>query len=379
MRGEPGPILIVDDRAVDRRLLRTLLEHRGHRVVEAGDGVEALEQVRRQRPALVLSDILLPRVGGYELTRRLRADPETADMAIVLCSAHFERGEADGLAASLDVTAVLPKPFEPEDLYRIVESCLGRPVVASPSTADPAVSPQLVELLTGKLFDKVQQLELLSGDRQALLRALVRSQEDERRRVAEKLHDDAVQVVFAAVFMLEALNRRGLAPEHAAVVDEITTGLAGAGDRLRRLMLDLQPPSAGGQTLGQVLTRAAERAAAAGGFDTEVKDSLVSDPSTEQFTVAYRIAQDALANVVDHAHATHVTVVLADRDGGVAVRVEDDGVGCPPEQVGRRPGLGLTAMRERAELAGGWWRLDSAPPRRGTVVDYWLPLDGQTG
>jgi signal transduction histidine kinase len=377
MSGTSGPILVVDDRAVDRRLLRTLLEHRGYRVVEASDGDEALSLIRKDRFALVVSDILLPRVGGYELARRLRAGGATANLPIVLCSAHFTPREADGVAAALDVTAVLAKPFEPEDLYRIVESCLGKaadvpPAPPRPLTPTP-VPPELVELLAEKLFDKVQQLELLSGDRQALLGALVRAQEEERRRIAGELHDDAVQVMFGAVLMLQALNRHPDV-ESVAAVEEVVAGLSAAGERLRRLMLDLQPPSADGQSLGQVLTRAVERAAKAGGFETSVKDSLSVDPSAEQFTVAYRIAQEALANAVRHAGASRVTVVLEDRDRGVAIRVEDDGVGCAPDALrARGRGLGLTAMRERAQLAGGWWRIDSDPSRPGTVVAYWVP------
>ena len=75
-----------------------------------------------------------------------------------------------------------------------------------------------------------------------------------------------------------------------------------------------------------------------------------------------------------HAEAATVGVGLAERDGGVLVKVEDDGVGCSPDRV-RTGGVGLTAMRERAELAGGWWRLESAPPRPGTVVEFWIPFE----
>jgi hypothetical protein len=116
------------------------------------------------------------------------------------------------------------------------------------------------------------------------------------------------------------------------------------------------------------------RAAKAGGFEPSVKDSVSVDPSAEQSTIAYRIAQEALANMVRHAGASPVTVVRDDRDAGVAIRVEDDGVGCAPDALqARRTGAGLTAMRERAQLAGGWWRIDSDPSRPGTVVAYELP------
>lgn len=367
-------VLVVDDRAVDRRLLRTLLEHRGHRVVEAADGAEGLRRMREERPRLVVTDLVLPGMGGYELTRRLRAEPDWAGLGIILCSAHFRRSDSDGLAATLGVSAVLAKPFEPEDLFRAVDACLDPD--REPAPGRPAsVPPELVEVLSGKLFDKVQQLELLSGDRQALLGVLVRTQEEERRKFAGDLHDDAVQVMFGAAFMLEALGRRQPDPELARATHEIGASLTAAGERLSRLMHDLLPPSTGGQTLAQALGRAVQRAGAAGGFSGTVEGTLERDPSDEQFTVVYRIAQEALANAARHAGAATVKVSLAGRDGGVLVRVEDDGKGCPADRLRSVGAIGLTAMRERAELAGGWWRLESAPPRPGTVVEFWIPLE----
>jgi signal transduction histidine kinase len=368
-------VVVVDDRAADRRLLRVLLEHGGYRVIEAADGVEGLRLARAEHPALVVTDIVLPGMGGYELARRLLGDPDMAGVGVVLCSAHFRPAETDGLAATLGVSAVLAKPFEPEDLYRAVDAALDP--VRSRVSGQPqptGVPGALIEALSGKLFEKLQELELLSGDRQALLGFLVRTQEEERRQVARKLHDDAIQVMFGAVFLLEGLARRQTDPELATSTRELAADLTAAGERLNRFMHNLQPPSTGGQTLVQALSRAVDRAAAEGGFTGGAEGTLDRDPTREQFTVVYRIAQEALANVVSHAKAERVEVVLTERDEGVLVRVEDDGVGCPPDLL-RTGGVGLTAMRERAGLAGGWWRIESAPPRPGTLVEYWIPLE----
>lgn len=372
----PGAtVLVVDDRAADRHLLRVLLEHRGYRVVEAGDGGDGLRQVRDEHPALVVTDIVLPGMGGYELARRLRADPTLTGIGIVLCSAHFRSREADGLAASLGVSAVLAKPFEPEDLYRAVDAGLDRANPALGGGPPPSSVPAaLVEVLSGKLFEKVQELELLSGDRRALLGFLVRTQEEERRQVAHRLHDDAIQVMFGAVFILEVLARGQTDPTLAASTRGLAADLTAAGERLNRLMHDLQPPSTGGQTLVEALGRAVDRSAAEGGFTGAAEGTLERDPTLEQFTVVYRIAQEALANVVAHAKAGRVDVVLTERDDGVLVRVEDDGVGCPPDRL-RTGGVGFTAMRERAELAGGWWRIESDPLDPGTIVEFWIPLE----
>lgn len=373
--GGQTTVLVVDDRAADRKLLRVLLEHRGHRVVEAGDGVEGLSRFRSDRPALVVTDLVLPGMGGYELARRLRCEPTSESIGVVLCSAHFKRNEPDDLAETLGVSAVLAKPFEPEDLFRAVSAGLDpdqRP--GSPRRSGATVPAALVDVLSGTLFEKVRQLELQSGDRRALLGALVRAQEEERRRVADKLHDDAIQVMFGAVFMLEILARQQPDPAVSQSTRELAADLTAAGERLNRLMHDLQPPSTGGQTLAQALGRAVERAAADGGFRGTTESALVEDPSHEQFTVVYRIAQEALANAARHAEANYVGVALRGRDDGVLVRVEDDGVGCEMDRLPPGGGVGLTSMRERAEMAGGWWRIESGPHRRGTLIEYWVPL-----
>ena len=88
---------------------------------------------------------------------------------------------------------------------------------------------------------------------------------------------------------------------------------------------------------------------------------------------AYRIAKEAMVNARKHAGARHVTVAIGRRDGGVEVRVTDDGKGIQPDDLRAQPGhLGVTSMRDRAEVAGGWLHVES-PPEGGTVVRLWLP------
>jgi len=95
--------------------------------------------------------------------------------------------------------------------------------------------------------------------------------------------------------------------------------------------------------------------------------------------ILYRIAQEVLTNVRKHAHAKNTTVTLMTRDGGHHMSIRDDGVGFTPESTTARPGhLGLAAVRERAELAGGWLRIESTASQ-GTAVEFWLPADPTYG
>ncbi len=113
-----------------------------------------------------------------------------------------------------------------------------------------------------------------------------------------------------------------------------------------------------------------------GGPAGAVDDRLVREPEPEARTVAYRVIQEAVANVRKHAGASRIEVSLREEAGGFRVRVRDDGRGFCPREALRGAGalehLGLSTMRERAETAGGWFRVESAPGR-GTTVEFWLP------
>src|SRR5512140_1543168 len=99
-------ILIADDNRANREALSSWLENAGHYVLTAGNGEEALEQARTHHPALVISDVLMPRMDGYELARRLRADPATACCGLMFYTAYFGREDAQDLAQKHGVARV---------------------------------------------------------------------------------------------------------------------------------------------------------------------------------------------------------------------------------------------------------------------------------
>jgi signal transduction histidine kinase len=102
-------------------------------------------------------------------------------------------------------------------------------------------------------------------------------------------------------------------------------------------------------------------------------DADVPDPPRETRVVIYRIAQEALVNVRKHAHASRVRVRLSLAEGGYLTEVADDGVGIEPGREAQLSGnLGLALMRDRAEVVGGWFRIDSEPGQ-GTTVSFWVP------
>jgi PAS domain S-box-containing protein len=218
-----------------------------------------------------------------------------------------------------------------------------------------------------------QQLRSAADERRRLLARLVSVQEEERQRVANDIHDDPIQKMTAVGMRLAALRAR-VPEELRGSVEQLDRSVSLAIGRLRRLMFELRPAALDREGLDTALRQYLRETAEEDGFGSSVTSELVEDLSPDVRAAAYRIAQEALSNVRKHAKAARVAVRLTPRDRGVLVRISDDGVGFhAPESAASPAGhIGLTAMRERAELAGGWLRVESAIGR-GTTVEFWLP------
>ncbi|MGY1708306.1 PAS domain S-box protein [Geodermatophilus sp. SYSU D00758] len=208
-------------------------------------------------------------------------------------------------------------------------------------------------------------------EHQLLLTHLVRAQEDERKRIAAGIHDDPLQAITAASLRLQQLRRRLHAPADRELLATVEETVQQAIGRLRHLTFDLQPPPAE-RGLVANLTGYLEQLRSDTGTAYTVDNRLRFEPSADVQLIVYRIAQEALTNIRRHARAGTVAVRLSTVDDGCLVAIADDGVGYQPV-VESTPGhLGVPLMVERAEIAGGWCRIESAPGR-GTTVEFWIP------
>ena len=215
-----------------------------------------------------------------------------------------------------------------------------------------------------------EELLHLHEQRRALEAHLIAAQEEERRRIAEDIHDDTIQVLSAVAMRLELLSRAH--PEIAAEdgAGKLDAVVRQAMARLRSLLFDLRPVALDHEGLGAAIAEKLRRLQDEG-ITTELSDRLTEEPPAQARIVCFRIAQEALANVRRHAMARHVWVRIESRDDRTLVEVKDDGQGFTPGPAPRAH-IGIDSMRERAELAGGTFEIESAEGA-GTTVRAWVP------
>ena len=224
-----------------------------------------------------------------------------------------------------------------------------------------------------------RELELSHERLRALSRRLLEIQEEERGRLARDLHDDIGQALTALKIQVESL-RVAAAPDESQRgrvtqrVEECVETIQSTLERVRQLSLSLRPPQLDDLGLAAALRSHLDRQARVAGlaphFDAEEAPHEIA-PETE--TACFRVAQEAITNVLRHAQARNLWVRLFDSGGRLALSVRDDGRGFDVQNV---RGLGLAGMEERTALAGGSLELH-AFPGKGTVVLAMFPLEAQ--
>ncbi len=126
MSSSLGRVLVVDDDTVIRQLITVNLELEGFEVATAVDGQDCLDKVKDIHPDVITLDIMMPRLDGWEAAGRLRADPETAGIKVVLLSARAQEADLER-GSRIGVDAYLTKPFDPDELIEVVRRLAGLP------------------------------------------------------------------------------------------------------------------------------------------------------------------------------------------------------------------------------------------------------------
>jgi signal transduction histidine kinase len=247
------------------------------------------------------------------------------------------------------------------------------------SRLEPAVRRALAERREREHHLATSQALELSEERlRALSRRLLEVQEEERKRLARDLHDDLGQVLTALKLQLESLARGG-----GAQLGDCVDTTSHALDRVRQLSLSLRPLQLDDLGLAAALRSHLDRQARVAGLEPHFESGPALPPlAPEVETACFRVAQEAINNVLRHAGARNLWLRLEADGGRVVLSVRDDGAGFDFEAAKRRAAaggsLGVVGMEERAALAGGGLEVRTAPGQ-GTVLLASFPVTGEEG
>lgn len=246
-----------------------------------------------------------------------------------------------------------------------------------------AVGQQLgVAVENARLWDDLRDKERV---RRQLLEKIITAQEEERKRIARELHDDTGQALTSLMVGLRAANDAlAVQNDHAtarARLSELREIAAQTLEAVKRLARELRPPLLDDLGLAAALERYVANYQANFGLRVDLETSGLRQeerlPPTVELTL-YRVIQEALTNIVKHAHAQNVSLVVERKADKLIAIVEDDGCGfdvrAVVEATAEEGKLGLHGMRERIELVGGRLQFESAPGA-GTSVFVEIPLE----
>jgi signal transduction histidine kinase len=219
---------------------------------------------------------------------------------------------------------------------------------------------------------RVHLLHPVDRQRENLLLRVVTGPVEKRQTIPEEVHSDAIQMMTAAIRTLSILRRSIIDPEEVRLLAQTERRVKAALARLRNLAFELRPPALEKTGLSAALDDYLGATLAGTGVQWHVEDQTSEGQPLETQLVLYRIAQEAVSNIVKHAAATRVEIALLEREDGFTLRITDDGIGLSPSEDLSPGRLGLTCMKDRAELAGGWCRVDTAPGM-GTTIECWVP------
>ncbi len=218
------------------------------------------------------------------------------------------------------------------------------------------------------------RLEDAVAARRRLMGNIASGGDEARRRFTSVLHDDALQLLTAAELQLERMRAEAGGNHQTVQFGELKSTLGKVEDSLRRLLTTMSTEALQlDLDLNESIREHLETVRVNSGIETQVDLRLPDEvPAAIQAIVVKNVAE-ALTNVAKHARATRVVVSANEAEDGIRVEVVDDGAGFVVAEAVHMPGrIGLLAMKERAQLAGGWFRIESEPGA-GARVEFWVP------
>lgn len=347
-------VMIVEDTSASLELLCELLTRSGYTVRPAPEGTMALRSAQAKPPDLILLDIRMPGIDGYEVCRRLKSDVRTRDIPVIFLSAL--RDEADTLRGfALGAVDFIAKPYRPEEVLARVRT--HAELHRLKNSLEERVRERTSQLLEAQasLLESQSRLQELAGFLQSV-------REKERSHIARELHDELGQALTSLRIDLGWLRgkceKQGAAELDRAnsayvLVERTIEALRRISEGLRPAMLDVLGLAA---AVEHHVTQFEERSGIACSLSMNREEF---DIDGELATTIFRLIQEALTNVLRHAEASHLSVNIDSDDDLIRVLVEDDGQGFQPAK-GKKT-FGLLGMQERVKMLGGTIEISSEP------------------
>lgn len=213
-------ILIIDDRPTNRQFLSTVLGYQQHHLLETSDGTEGLRIARDECPDLIITDVLMPTMDGYEFVRRLRADPAICQIPVVFSTAHYLSRESQALADKCGVTSTIFKPCEPQLVMDIIEAALSGQSQPAPAPAKAEdYDREHLQLLTNQLSEKANQLRAAHAKLSALIELSIDlAKERDPVQLLNRYCSVAREIIGARWTLVALLETDRKAVQHLAVV-----------------------------------------------------------------------------------------------------------------------------------------------------------------
>lgn len=389
-------ILIVDDEPKNLTVIEAVLTDPTYRVVRAQSAEQALLALLAEDFALIILDVRMPGMTGFELASVIKERKKTSRVPIIFLTAYFNEDSHVLEGYGSGAVDYLHKPVSPPILRSKVaifaelhrrdrESAKANRALQAEVNERQRAEAELQglnETLKKNVLERTQAIESLrlSEQRQAVLleqsramqerlgdlsRQLLKAQEDERRRISGELNELVVQGL-AAISVSMGSIQRDAEHEPEVLKDRIARTqrlLAESVDEVRRFASDLRPAMLDDQGLVPSLRSYLHDFTDRTGIGVELKASdNVEELDIGTRTTMYRVAQEALTNVALHAKAGRVAVSIQPLAGGFAMEIRDDGQGFElgHSGPGRADGLGLLRMKARVEMIGGKLLVESA-------------------
>jgi signal transduction histidine kinase len=355
-------ILIVDDDLIVRESIGALLDQPDTRLFFAEDGLEALKQARDILPDVILLDVMMPGMDGFEVCRRLRATPLLAEVPIVMVTALDDReSRLHGLEAGAD--DFLTKPVDYIELRTRVQTI---------------VRLNRYRKLLEERTHFAQTLETKNRQLRELSQHLADVQEAERRFIATELHDDVGQLLTGLKLMIEMATTQA-EPDRQETLKNARNTISELSTHVRNLSLDLRPAMLDDFGLFAALEWLFGRYAKQTGITVTHNFSFLDEhrfPKRVE-TAAFRIIQESLTNTARYAAVKEVEVNIV-TNGRLRIKICDLGQGFDPTQAegtSHQTG-GISGMRERVAWVGGEFSILSNPGA-GTTVLASFNLEGE--